>query len=62
MLPFSQTLMGDQTSVQASSVMGRGAGAHAAIKQQKAQLASLVARVRTQRQACQVACPHTCLS
>ncbi|KAL3157692.1 Intraflagellar transport protein 81 [Trebouxia sp. C0010 RCD-2024] len=38
----------------ASSVVGRGAGgAHAAIKQQKAQLASLIARLRTQRQACQ---------
>lgn len=35
--------------------MGSSAGgAHAAIKQQKAQLASLIARLRTQRQACQV--------
>ena len=63
MLPFSQALMGDQTGVQATSVMGRGAGGnHAAIKQQKAQLASLIAQVRTQRQACQVACPRPCLS
>ncbi|KAL0052885.1 hypothetical protein WJX82_009195 [Trebouxia sp. C0006] len=38
----------------AGSVMGSSAGgAHAAIKQQKAQLASLIARLRTQRQACQ---------
>ncbi len=41
--------------MQAGSVMGSSAGgAHAAIKQQKAQLASLIARLRTQRQACQV--------
>ena len=43
--------------MQAGSVMGSSAGgAHAAIKQQKAQLASLIARLRTQRQACQVTC------
>lgn len=48
--------MGDWGGVQASSMVGRGAGgAHAAIKQQKAQLASLIARLRTQRQTCQVA-------
>lgn len=54
---FMQALKWDGSGVQASSVVGRGAGgAHAAIKQQKAQLASLIARLRTQRQACQVAC------
>ena len=43
---------------QAGSVMGSSAGgAHAAVKQQKAHLASLIARLRTQRQACQVSCP-----
>lgn len=41
--------------LQAGSVMGSSAGgAHAAIKQQKARLASLIARLRAQRQACQV--------
>lgn len=58
MLPFLQAPIWYGSGVQASSVVGRGAGgAHAAIKQQKAQLASLIARLRTQRQACQVPRP-----
>lgn len=40
--------------LQMGSVRGSQAGGATAVKQRKAELASLIARLRTQRQACQV--------